>query len=104
MTLHGLRNCSRCTVGYRIEKEPADAEAYRCDCGLRYWTYDEGDHAVVATSLAEVATHMPHSGGIRAANDNEPDPHLSPNHRHSLSDSYGGPQFQWPLNTRFDDK
>jgi hypothetical protein len=97
LTLHGLRNCSRCTVGYRIEKEPADAEAYRCDCGLRFWTYDEGDHAVVATSLAEVATHMPYSGGIRAANDNDPV-------RRPLGDSYGGPQFQWPFNTRFDDK
>ena len=97
MTLHGLRSCSRCTVGYRIETEPENSEAYRCDCGLRYWTYDEGDYAVVATSLAEVATHMPHSGGIRAANDNDPV-------RRSLRDSHGGPQFQWPFNTRFDDK
>ena len=97
MTLHGLRNCSRCTVGYRIEKEPADAEAYRCDCGLRYWTYDEGEYAVVATSLAEVATHMPYSGGIRAANDNDPV-------RRSLGDGYVFPQFPWPCNTRFNDK
>ena len=74
----GSRACSRCTVSYRIEQEPANAEAYRCDCGLRYWTYDgsddEGDYAVVATSLTEVANNMPHSGGLRAANDNQPDP------------------------------
>ena len=95
MTLHGLRNCSRCTVGYRIETEPENSEAYRCDCGLRYWTYDEGDYAVVATSLAEVASHMPHSGGIRAANDNEPDPRPSPNHRRSQGDGYGGPQLRF---------
>ena len=98
MTLLGSRTCNRCTVGYRIETEPENSEAYRCDCGLRYWTYDEGDYAVVATSLAEVATHMSHSGGIRAANDNEPDPV-----RRSQGDSYGGPQFQWPLNMRFED-
>ena len=92
MQVDGFRSCSRCTVSYRIEKEPANAEAYRCDCGLRYWTYDEGDYAVVATSLTEVANNMPHSGGIRAANDNQPDP-VRPEVRWAYADN----NVPWPL-------
>ena len=56
MTLLGSKTCSRCTVSYRIEVESENSEAYRCHCGLRFWTYDEGDFAVMAT-----------------ANDNKPD-------------------------------
>ena len=67
-----------------------------------FHTYDEGDAAVVGMPISQF-DKLPHSAVRRAANDNDPDPRPSPNHRRSLRDCYGGPQFQWPLNMRFED-
>ena len=96
--------CNKCRVAYRIQEAPVGAETFQCsDCPASFHTYDEGDVAVVGMSISQF-DKLPHSAVRPVANDNEPDPDLSPNHPRSLGDSYGGPQFQWPFNTRFDDK
>ena len=90
--------CNKCRVAYRIEEAPVGAETFKCsDCPASFHTYDEGDVAVVGMSISQF-DKLPHSAVRPVANDNEPDPV-----RRSLGDSYGGPQFQWPFNTRFDD-
>ena len=90
--------CNKCRVAYRIQEAPVGAETFQCsDCPASFHTYDEGPIAVVGMPVSQF-NNLPHSAQRPVANDNEPDPV-----RRSLGDSYGGPQFQWPFNTRFDD-
>ena len=90
--------CNKCRVAYRIQDAPVGAEVLVCsDCPASFHTYDEGDVAVVGMPISQF-DKLPHSAVRRVANDNEPDPHPSPNHRRSQGDGYGGPQL------RFEDK
>lgn len=89
--------CNKCRQAYRIEPTPKGAEFLRCsDCAASFHTYDQGDVAVVGMPIDQLS-NMPHSGGICAANDNQPDPV-----RPEVREAYADPKFPWPFGGKAD--